>query len=150
MKVLLAIDESEPSEAATRAVLARGPGTEVRILHVVEPAGILIPSLLSGAEMGMWKPAELDALREARLRKADALVRRAADTLKKGGLEVVAAVEEGDPRALILDIAADWHPDVIVVGSHGRTGLDRFLLGSVSEAVARHAPCSVEIARVHE
>jgi nucleotide-binding universal stress UspA family protein len=49
---------------------------------------------------------------------------------------------------VILDTAAKWHADLIVIGSHGRKGLDRFLLGSVSEAVARHAPCSVQIVRV--
>ena len=57
---------------------------------------------------------------------------------------VSAVVEEGDPKTRIIDHAAHWQADVIVLGSHGRKGLDRFLLGSVSEAVARHAPCSVE------
>lgn len=40
-----------------------------------------------------------------------------------------------------------WNADLIMLGSHGKRGLDRFLLGSVSEAVSRHAPCSVEIVR---
>jgi nucleotide-binding universal stress UspA family protein len=48
----------------------------------------------------------------------------------------------------IVDRAAEWHADLIVLGSHGRHGLDRFLIGSVSEYVARHAPCSVEIVRM--
>jgi len=46
-----------------------------------------------------------------------------------------------------LDAASEWHADLIMVGSHGRTGLDRLLIGSVSEVVARHAPCSVQIVR---
>ena len=53
----------------------------------------------------------------------------------------------GDPRAFILDAAKTWAADLIVLGSHGRHGLERFLLGSVSEAVAVHAHCSVEIVR---
>jgi len=56
-------------------------------------------------------------------------------------------LESGIPKVVIIDDAKKWGADLIVVGSHGRTGLDRFLLGSVSEAVARHAACSVEIVR---
>lgn len=48
---------------------------------------------------------------------------------------------------MILDEATHWGADLIVVGSHGRRGVDRFLLGSVSEAVALHAACSVEVIR---
>ena len=47
----------------------------------------------------------------------------------------------------IIDSAAEWRADLIVVGSHGRSGIPRFLLGSVAEFVARHAKCSVEIVR---
>ena len=58
------------------------------------------------------------------------------------------AVEWGDPKSKIIDAAEQWHADLIVLGSHGRTGLERFLMGSVSDAVARHAPCSVEVVRI--
>ena len=148
MRVLLAIDDSEPSAAATHAVLARGPGTVVRVIHVVEPAALLIPSLVADSGLGRWQPSELETLRRARLALAEELLSRAAHTLRSGGLQVETSVEEGDPRPTILNVAAAWHPDLIVLGSHGRKGLDRFLLGSVSEAVVRHAPCSVEITRV--
>ncbi|MGZ4896245.1 MAG: universal stress protein [Candidatus Angelobacter sp.] len=47
-----------------------------------------------------------------------------------------------------MEYADEWRPDLIMVGSHGRRGLDRFLLGSVSDAVARHAHCSVWIVRI--
>jgi nucleotide-binding universal stress UspA family protein len=53
----------------------------------------------------------------------------------------------GEPRGLILDAAKSWQSDMIVLGSQGRSGLDRFLIGSVSEAVAVHAHCSVEVIR---
>jgi nucleotide-binding universal stress UspA family protein len=147
MRVLLAIDGSEPSEAAVQAVAVRGPGTEVRVVTVVEPATTLLPSLVAGAELGLWRTAELDALRRAALEQAERLVTKAAATLRGAGLTVSQSVEEGDARSKILDLAAAWSPDLIVVGSNGRKGLDRFLLGSVSETVARHAPCSVEITR---
>jgi nucleotide-binding universal stress UspA family protein len=57
------------------------------------------------------------------------------------------AVPVATPQELILKEAADWGADLIVLGSHGRRGFSRFLLGSVSEAVASHAPCSVEVIR---
>jgi nucleotide-binding universal stress UspA family protein len=53
----------------------------------------------------------------------------------------------GEPCGVILDTAKKWGADLIVLGSHGRRGLDRFLLGSVSEAVAIHAACSVQVVR---
>jgi nucleotide-binding universal stress UspA family protein len=56
-------------------------------------------------------------------------------------------VQEGEPRRVILDCADAWRPDLIVVGSRGKNGLDRLLLGSTSEHIARHATCSVEIVR---
>jgi nucleotide-binding universal stress UspA family protein len=56
-------------------------------------------------------------------------------------------VEQGDTKSRIVDYAANWHADLIVLGSHGWKGLGRFLMGSVSEAVTRHARCSVEVVR---
>ncbi|MGA3128412.1 MAG: universal stress protein [Candidatus Korobacteraceae bacterium] len=53
----------------------------------------------------------------------------------------------GDIREKIIDDASGWGADLIVVGSHGRSGIQRFLLGSMAEFVARHAKCSVEIVR---
>ncbi len=144
MKILLAIDDSKFSSAAIRAVeaQARRPDTEVRILHVVEP-----PTILTAREMGAYA-SNLEAEWEKHLKQAEELVANAARILREAGLKESTAVEHGDPKSKIIDIAAEWHADLIVLGSHGRKGLDRFLMGSVSEAVVRHAPCSVEIVRI--
>ena len=64
-----------------------------------------------------------------------------------GEFEITTETVEGSPKRVILDEAERWDAELIVVGSHGRRGLQRFLLGSVSQAVALHAPCSVEIVR---
>ena len=56
----------------------------------------------------------------------------------------------GYARTTVVDVANQWHAGLIVVGSRGRTGLERVLLGSVSDYVARHASCSVEIVRLHK
>jgi len=58
-----------------------------------------------------------------------------------------AFVREGDPRSVTGGEAKDWDADLIILGSHGYTGFKRWLLGSVTQAVASHAPCSVEKVR---
>ncbi len=78
---------------------------------------------------------------------AEQLVSAAAERVTAAGFATVTAIREGDPRRVILDYAAEHECDWIVMGSHGRRGLGRFLMGSVSEAVARHARCSVLIVR---
>jgi len=67
--------------------------------------------------------------------------------LRGAGFKAETAVEVGDVRERILDSASEWRADLIVLGSHGKRGLQRFLLGSVAEFVARHARCSVHIIR---
>ena len=78
---------------------------------------------------------------------AEHVVARAAERLGRAGLSVETVVREGDPRTVIVDEATEWRADLIVVGSHGHTGLKRLLLGSVAHAVVAHAPCSVEVVR---
>jgi nucleotide-binding universal stress UspA family protein len=144
MKILLAIDDSKFSEAATHAVIAQAHlrDTEVRVLHVVEP-----PSLLVARETGGYDPA-LEAVWGEETKEAQSLVTKTAETLRSHGMKVTTAVQQGDPKSMIIDASEEWHADLIVLGSHGRKALDRFLMGSVSEAIARHARCSVEIVRI--
>lgn len=144
MRILLAIDDSKFSEAAAETVIeqARPHGTEVRILHVVES-----PPLLVARELGGYEPALENAL-QSQKEHAETLVAKAAELLRARGLNVTAALEMGDAESKILDVAEEWHADLIVLGSHGRKGLNRFLMGGVSDAVARHACCSVEIVRI--
>ena len=144
MKVLLAIDDSKFSDTAIEAVIrqSRPQETEVRVLHVIEP----VPFYPDGQAWG-YGPEASQVLEEQR-KEAEGLIARAGQRLRDAGFNVTTATEEGNPKVVILDFAAAWLADLIVVGSHGRKGLDRFLTGSVSEAVARHANCSVEIVRI--
>lgn len=137
MRILLAIDDSKFSEAAIETVIeqARPENTEVRVLHVVEPPPLYNPAL---------EPAW-----ESQRQHAEKLVAKAAERLRARGLTVAEAAEQGDAKSKILDMAEEWHADLIVLGSHGRKGLGRFLMGGISDAIARHAPCSVEIVRIH-
>jgi universal stress protein A len=144
MKILIAMDHSLCAQAALQSVAARPwpAGTEIKILHVLEPF-----SLLVGREMAGDDPA-LEAVWIARQEQAKAFVAQAAEKLCGAGLNVTMALEEGNPKSQIIDAARDWHADLIVIGSHGWKGLYRFTMGSVSEAVVRHAHCSVEIVRI--
>jgi len=137
MKLLLAIDGSRYSDAATQAVIAQyqQQGTEVKVLNVVD---LPLPIPTSDAA----------GFREASLKHGQELVQRAEHLLSKAGYKTQTAVEEGDAKSKIIDQAAKWKADLIVMGSHGRKGINRFLMGSVAEAVSRHATCSVEIVRM--
>ena len=81
------------------------------------------------------------------LKQARESVARTAGILRKAEIEVDSRVTENEIRIGILDAAREWRADLIVLGSRGEKGLRRFLLGSVAEFVARHAPCSVLIVR---
>ena len=128
-RVLLATDGSDFSGAAAEALAARPwpEGSEFRIVSVQEPWAIT-PSEVRNEE------------------QAEEAVRRAKQVLASAGLDATDVVLSGNPK-LILEEAKRWNADLVVVGSHGRRGFKRFLLGSVSEAVAMNADCSVVVVR---
>jgi nucleotide-binding universal stress UspA family protein len=80
--------------------------------------------------------------------RAEAFLGKTAHELHAAGFkEVTTRVVEAEPPAGILETATGWHADLIVLGSHSRKGLEKLMLGSVAESVARHASCSVLIVR---
>jgi nucleotide-binding universal stress UspA family protein len=148
MRVLLAIDGSEQSQAAVEEIARQHfpAESEVRVLSVVEPP--YFPATFSGEGMDMSLPVEIENTARERARTA---VEKAAAQLRvdkeSRQLNVTTAVLSGSPKRVILEEADAYGADLIVVGSHGHGMLERFLLGSVSQAVALHARCSVEIMR---
>lgn len=144
MKILLAIDGSDCSAAAVREV-ARRPwpaDTQVRIISVVEPAGPLV------AEPYMGVAGYFEEVERINQKQAGEVVARAAEKLNDGGkLQVATDVLRGSAKGTIVEEAEAWGADLIVVGSHGYRTWERMLLGSVSQMVAAHATCSVEIVR---
>ncbi len=139
MKILVAVDDSKSSQELSRALVAqfRSESSEVMVLHVLQPVGPAPP------QMDPRYAPEL----EGQKKPARTLVNRIAKELRDAGFKAATAIKVGDIRETIIDSAADWQADLIVLGSHGKRGLQRFLLGGVSEFVARHAGCSVEIVR---
>lgn len=147
-RILLATDGSACSESAARSIAKHfwPKGTEIRILSALE---YVLP-----AEMALFHPPGLPSARmeeirtQAMLNAQDAV--EAATKIIGGACANVSqsiSVLLERPQKIILEEAETWGADWIVVGSHGRQGLPHFLLGSVSEAVATHARCSVEVVR---
>jgi nucleotide-binding universal stress UspA family protein len=73
---------------------------------------------------------------------------RTEQVLTRAGFRVQTVLEKGDPRAVTVNQASQRNTDLFIMGSHGLKGLDRLLIGSVSEAVLRHEHCSVDIVRI--
>jgi nucleotide-binding universal stress UspA family protein len=148
MRILLATDGSQHSLGAARSVAARPwpDGTEVRVLSVVELA---LTNLQAAFEPPFLDSERMEAVRAAGMKHAEDAVAEAEQIIRAVGLttsESISVLVES-PKKIILDEAVEWGADLIVVGSHGRRGIDRFLLGSVSEAIATHAACSVDVIR---
>jgi nucleotide-binding universal stress UspA family protein len=141
MKILLAIDGSRFSEAAVQELitLVSPLQVEVRLLHIIEFWPVYVHT-------SAWD-SEMSHVRQKKREEAEKLLARTAQQLRDAGFNVTTVAREGDPKVDVIDAANEWHADLIMLGSHGRKGLDRFLMGSVSEAVALHAPCSVQIVR---
>jgi nucleotide-binding universal stress UspA family protein len=134
--VLHPTDFSAASQPAYElaCALARDYKARLVLLHVVPPTRVFAPD---GVAMPFPAEGEYDAqVQLARLRPEEPLV------------EVDHHVVEGDPADEILKDAARLHADVVVLGTHGNSGLTRLLVGSVAEHVMRKAPCPVLTVRV--
>jgi nucleotide-binding universal stress UspA family protein len=145
VKLLLAMDESTYSQEALRAVLRQfqPKGSEVRVLHVVEPVSAYV-----SADLYPHLVTQIAEVEVSRHKQAKQLVSSSARELASAGFKTSEMVEAGSPTQKIMDLAHEWGADLIVLGSHGLTGLNRLLMGSVSDAVSRHASCSVEVVRL--
>jgi nucleotide-binding universal stress UspA family protein len=136
--VLSASDASEPAQAAL-AVAAAEATRRAAPLVVVHCMDLLIPGVV-GYEIPPLGPEMIAALRGQ-------WQRRLEEALAKVGARGQARVEEGPAGPLIAKLAAELPAGLVVVGTHGHTGLRRMVLGSVAEAVVRTAPASVLVVR---
>jgi nucleotide-binding universal stress UspA family protein len=144
MCVVIPTDGSEFAELAVR-VAAEQPwpsGSTFKIVSCPE-----YPVLVG--EYAYFPTEKLTELLKASTDQAGISAMRGEQLLKEAGLKASCEITEpkDTPAAAILDAAEEWKADLIVMGSHGRRGFDRLVLGSVSETVALHAACSVEVVR---
>ncbi len=141
MKVLLAISDKLFGDAVVRFAAKHNwpAGTEFKLICVVAPL-----DLQPGKTIEQKK-----ALFDEEKTHADKLLSQSKSSFLKLQPEAYTTYEVlvGHTAKEILSCAHEWHPSMIVMGSHGRRGLERALLGSVSFYIASHAPCSVSIVR---
>jgi nucleotide-binding universal stress UspA family protein len=143
-KVLVATDLSDASQPALRAglELARRFGAAVNVIYVTMPPypsnHWYVPHIGDDAEM-------LHAISAREQEAARATLDRTVSEIVAGdpSLAVTAEIKTGVPADVILETAEAIGADLIVVGTHGRHGVERLLLGSVAERVSRKARCSV-------
>ena len=135
--ILLATDGSPASELASEEAIDLATQVEARLLVVSVLGASSRPSAAS-AETGSMADT-----RDSLTTKAQAIVQRA----KAAGADATFLVWEGEPGEAIVAAADSENADLIVVGSHGRSGVSRFLIGSVSDFVVRHAHCPVMVVR---
>ncbi len=147
-RVVVAVDGSDIAAEAL-ATVRRWPFlalADIRTLSVVSAAppwwqGAIVP----GAETA---PADQRATTDV-IGEHEAIATDAAVALRTAGFRAEPVVLSGSPAYSIVAFASDWNADLVILGSHGRTGLARLLLGSVARNVLHHAGCSVLIVRRH-
>lgn len=146
MRVLVAVDGSDYSDAALDEVGSRAwpADSEIRVI--------------TAYELPLTPTPETWALPQDYFDKLDRAVRERAESVKDvavirlakaldPSIKLTGNILPGPPRSIILEEADRWKADLIVIGSHGYGAWQRFLLGSVSQAVVSHAHCSVEVVR---
>src|SRR5437762_5333549 len=133
MKILFATDASEAAAEAAKflATLPLPPGTAIHVVTV-------------GDRLSEWM---IDWPHAAEGEWGSQVLQQAVEALARDGVAVSTAVRRGEPSREILHAAEEFEADLIVVGSHGLTGLAAFLLGGVARNVAHHAPVPVLVAR---
>jgi len=144
-RILIGIDDSKYSENAAEYGfdLAHTFKSEVALVHITEPIIMAPPtdpgmtgSMMPG--LGVEDPELINLQEEHSSKLIDNTIKRLA-----GDLQVTQFNEFGSTADAILDCIAKFNADLVVLGTHSRTGLDRFFMGSVSEDVVRHSPVAV-------
>jgi len=145
IRVLVPTDGSEHAEAALNTVAALPWPNGSQFLVIASPE---YPALVG--EYPFYAPEQMTELTKVSHEHAGLAAREGAEVLAKAKLAVGCQVTEpkDTPAHSILSAAEEWKADLVVMGSHGRRGFDRLILGSVSETVALHSHCSVEVVRM--
>jgi nucleotide-binding universal stress UspA family protein len=147
MKILVGASGSRDGFADPIAATASFPwpgGSEIQVLTVSE----VIQPAMAGVFPGAASPV-LD-VGDVQLRAdtaAETIAANAVAQFQSRGFRAEGVTLEGDPQTAIADYARTWGADVIVVGTHDRSRVEKLLLGSVSESVVKHSPCSVLVVK---
>jgi nucleotide-binding universal stress UspA family protein len=123
------------------ASFARLFGASIVCVHVIEP---LVPTV---GYSGMTEPLPMADISDQLEDSAERELPKIAECEECAGLAVEELIVHGEAASEIVRVAKDRQVDLIVVSSHGRTGLGRILFGSTAEAVVRHASCPVLVVK---
>jgi len=139
-RVLVPFDGSPLSERALERAITKHPNDRITVLYVLDPMGAVYEAEAKGLPAAStW----YDRMRE----RADELCADATQQATDHGCEITTATEIGRPARTILEFADEHDSEHIIMGSHGREGISRLILGSVAESVMRKAPMPVTIVR---
>jgi nucleotide-binding universal stress UspA family protein len=146
MKILIGVDDSKHSRAALEYVrtMKWPEGTRVLVVSAVRE---VVPAY---SEVYAPATAYSDRIMDDLFKYHQEIASDAEKMLREAGLRTEAKVLQGDPRSVIVDVARGEGTDLIVLGSHGRTGFAKLLIGSVASHVVSHAPCSVLVVKTQE
>lgn len=145
VRIIVGTDGSPASEQALKAFAARNwpPRSEVKVIMVDDP---MAPEFLGKLIPPVGKMIEED--RQEERAWVEKVSKSSLDILRAAGLKVSCVLRDGDPKQELCKAAEEWNADCIFVGSAGFSNrFERFVLGSVSAAVAARAHCSVEVVR---
>lgn len=154
--ILVAVDFTESSDLAFDRALelcARNPAASLHVVTVVPAAQSVatagVAGVDAGAAVGVWRASEqaADYLRDYVERKTRAFREQNASRPIQSLERIVAHVRFDAPAEEVAQLAADLEADLVVVGTHGRRGVSRLVLGSVAEGTVRLAPCPVLVVR---
>jgi nucleotide-binding universal stress UspA family protein len=141
--ILLPTDFSECANYALSyaSEFAREAGAAIICVHVIEP---VVPTV---GYSGVTEPLPMTDISEQLEESATRELPKIAKHEACAGLVVEEVIAHGDAASEIVRVARERHVDLIVIASHGRTGLGRILFGSTAEQVVRHAPCPVLVVK---
>ena len=146
MRILIAVsgtDDSSMDAVDAAAAFPWPPESLLRVITVGEKAHPSVAELIPGGR----DVADLQQMSDAR---AGTVAASSAAKLQDRGWNVDTISLEGDPKSLIPEHAKEWGADLIVVGSSDRAAIEKFLLGSVSQAVVMRASCSVLVVKTRD
>ncbi|HEY8599681.1 MAG TPA: universal stress protein [Thermomicrobiales bacterium] len=151
-RILVAVDADEIAGPVleTAAGLAKPLGAKLALLHVVDVAGAIAPLAASSEPGGLGVPAIVGAANmqvteqiiEDRQQASETFLQKLAGQLP-AGVAAEVLMREGAPAEAIVAVAGEWQANLIILGTHGRSGLERLVVGSTAEAVIRAARCPV-------
>jgi len=148
-RIMVALDQSFMTDRVlgTALELAKSTGARVALCHAIDE------TLLAQRDVAMMLPNSVGKT-EARMRLgAQGLLGRLAETARAAGIEVEIRLVESEQKHvsdMLIDAATEWQADLLIVGTHGRRGIERFFVGSVAERLVRKSQVSLLLVRGEE